>query len=109
MVSFSPWQVLRTVLCFAEVDQKPAHWTKHPVYVYNIYIFTFLIFFSIFDLFIFLLFFSIFTRLHGSGAQFFETAGSLKPQFHEGDTERPVRRNSGSAMESACAKNCVGQ
>ena len=48
-------------------------------------------------------------HLHGSGAQFVETAGSSKPQIHKGDTERPVRRNSGSAMESAYVKNCVGR
>ena len=28
--------------------------------------------------------------LHGSGAQFVETAGSSKPQIHKGDTERPA-------------------
>ena len=48
-------------------------------------------------------------HLHGRGAQFFETAGSSKPQIQKGDTERPVRRNSGSAMESAYVKNCVGR
>ena len=47
--------------------------------------------------------------IHGSGAQFVETAGSSKPQIHNGDTERPVRRNSGSAMESAYVKTCVGR
>ena len=47
--------------------------------------------------------------IHGSGAQFVETADSSKPHIHKGDTERPVRRNSGSAMESAYAKNCVGR
>ena len=41
-------------------------------------------------------------HLHGSGAQFVETAGSSKPQI-------PVRRNSGGAMESAFVKNCVGR
>ena len=45
--------------------------------------------------------------IHGSGAQFVETVGSSKPQIHKGDTERPARRNSGSAMESAHVKNCV--
>ena len=29
--------------------------------------------------------------IHGSGAQFVETAGSSKPQIHKGFTERPVR------------------
>ena len=47
--------------------------------------------------------------IHGSGAQFVETAGLSKPQFHKGDTERPARRNSGSAVESAYSKNCVGR
>ena len=47
--------------------------------------------------------------LHGSGAQFVETEGSSKPQIHKRDAERPVRRNSGSAMESAYVKNCVGR
>ena len=47
--------------------------------------------------------------LHGSGAQFVETAGLSKPQTHKGDTERPVRRNSGSAMESAYVRDCVGR
>ena len=46
--------------------------------------------------------------IHGSGVQFVETAGLSKPQVHTGDTERPVRRDSGSAMESAYVKNCVG-
>ena len=48
-------------------------------------------------------------HLHGGGAQFVEIAGSLKPQIHKGFTERPVRRNSGSAMESAYVRNCVGR
>ena len=48
-------------------------------------------------------------HLHGSGAQFVETAGSSKPQIHKGDTECPLRRNSGSAMESAYVKNCAGR
>ena len=47
--------------------------------------------------------------MHGSGAQFVETAGSSKPQIHKGFTERPVRRNSGSAMGSAYVWNCVGR
>ena len=47
--------------------------------------------------------------IHGSGAQFVETAGSSKPQIHKGSTERPVRRSSGSAMESAYVRNCVGR
>ena len=47
--------------------------------------------------------------IHGSGAQFVETAGLSKPQIHRGYTERPVRRNSGSAMESAYGRNCVGR
>ena len=47
--------------------------------------------------------------LHGSGAQFVETTGSSKPQIHKGDTERPERRNSDSAIESAYVKNCVGR
>ena len=47
--------------------------------------------------------------IHGSGAQFVETACLSKPQTHKGDTERPARRNSGSAMESAYAKNSVGR
>ena len=47
--------------------------------------------------------------IHGSGAQFVETAGSLKPQIHKGFTERPVRGNSGSAMETAYVRNCVGR
>ena len=47
--------------------------------------------------------------IHGSGAQFVETAVSSKPQIHKGDTECPARRNSGSAMESAYAKNCAGR
>ena len=48
-------------------------------------------------------------HLYGGGAQFVETAGLSKTQIHKGDTERPVRRNSGSAMESAYVKNCVGR
>ena len=32
-----------------------------------------------------------------------------KPQIRKGDTERPVSRNPGSAMESAYVKNCVGR
>ena len=28
--------------------------------------------------------------IHGSGAQFLETAGLSKPQIHKGDTERLV-------------------
>ena len=47
-------------------------------------------------------------HLHCRGARFVETAGLSKPQIHKGDTERLVRRNSGSAMESAYVKNCVG-
>ena len=47
--------------------------------------------------------------IHGSGAQFVETAGLSVPPIHKGDTERPARRNSGSAMESAYAKNGVGR
>ena len=43
---------------------------------------------------------------HGSGAQLVEAAGSSKPQIHNGSTERPARRSSGSAMESAYGKNC---
>ena len=46
---------------------------------------------------------------HGSGAQLVEAAGSSKPQIHNGSTERPARRSSGSAMESAYGKNCVGR
>ena len=47
--------------------------------------------------------------MHGSGAQFVETAGSSKPRIHKGDTERLARRNSGSAMESGHAKNSVNR
>ena len=47
--------------------------------------------------------------IHGSGAQFVETAGSSKPQIHKGDTKRLARRNSGTVIESAYAKNCVGR
>ena len=47
--------------------------------------------------------------IHGSRAQFVENAGSSKPQIHKGDSERLARRNTGSAMESACVKNCVGR
>ena len=47
--------------------------------------------------------------IHGRGAQFGETAGSSKPHIHKGDKERPATRNSGSAVESAYAKNCVGR
>ena len=47
--------------------------------------------------------------IHGSGAQFVETAGSSKPQIRKGFTERPVKRNSGGAMESAHVRNFVGR
>ena len=42
-------------------------------------------------------------HLQGSGAQFVETTDPQKRY------RRPVRRNSGSAMESAHVKNCVGR
>ena len=47
--------------------------------------------------------------IHGCGAQFVETSSLSKPQMHIGDAERLLRRNSGSAMESAYVKNCVGR
>ena len=48
-------------------------------------------------------------HVHGSGAQFVETAGLSKPHIHKGDTERLARRNSGSVMKSAFVKNSVGR
>ena len=48
-------------------------------------------------------------HLHGSGAQFVETAGLSKPQIRKGDAECPARRNSGGAMNSTNVKNCVGR
>ena len=47
--------------------------------------------------------------IHLSRAQFVETAGSSKPPILKRSRERPVRRNSGSAMESAYVRNCVGR